>query len=65
MHELEPRDMSGKVLRAVPCVAARRYDQLVLIDANRQKVVVTDFDGECKGIYDPPQIEDNLLSHSS
>ena len=49
VHDFAPVDMNGRSLRNVSYIAARRDNQVVLIDGDHQKVVVNDFDGRCKG----------------
>ena len=50
MHDFAPVDMNGRSLRNVSYIAARRDNQVVLIDGDHKKVVINDFDGKCKGI---------------
>ena len=65
MHDFAPVDMNGRSLRNVSYIAARRDNQVVLIDGDHQKVVINDFDGKCKGIQGSNLALANLLNASS
>lgn len=54
---IKPRNRNGQALQDVSHIAATSSDQLVCVDQQLKKLIVTDFDGNFTGEYSPESFE--------